>query len=323
MDFSYIYSVSGDQHHYLSISPCTIYWILLCAVRIMTIWSVQFKIDWKLIIVLYNSLRQSTEKKKTTSVFSNMNNIINLIYLNYVNYMLNAKPLFKPKSNYSGIKWKSCAAIKWIMNNEKKLFHEFIIQCYLNRFFVAIYVVFYKVILTRAIFTQKLKLFLVSEQQKRKFGFYFKIHRRIQNEQKALIWKKNRENLTKENIDTTRVIYYSALPIEILIHSIVHWTNEKFNKFRFHIVSQKQKPPDQSRIISFCMSYKHKVRTHIGENNYFFDGFQLIFFIVFRPFFHFSSIFFIFRPFFFSFCILFSFFVFFFIFHRFLLCPSP
>lgn len=41
--------------------------------------------------------------------------------------------------------------------------------------------------LTRAIFTQKLKLFLVSEQQKRKFGFYFKIHRRMQNEQKALI----------------------------------------------------------------------------------------------------------------------------------------
>lgn len=35
--------------------------------------------------------------------------------------MLNTKPLYKPKSNYSGIKWKSCAAIKWIMNKEKKV----------------------------------------------------------------------------------------------------------------------------------------------------------------------------------------------------------
>lgn len=108
------------------------------------------------------------------------------------------------------------------------------------------------------------------------------------------------------------MIYYSALPIEILIHSIVHWTNENFNKFRFHIVSHKQKPPDQSRIISFCMSYKHKVRTHIGENNYFFDGFQLIFFyrfslifFIFRCFFHFASFYVHFSTIFFHFSSLF------------------
>lgn len=51
------------------------------------------------------------------------------------------------------------------------------------------------------------------------------------------------------------------------------------------------------------MSYKHKVRTHIGENNYFFDGFQLIFLSFFVLFSSFFVLFFHF-PFFFSFCVL-------------------
>lgn len=56
--------------------------------------------------------------------------------------MLNAKPLYKPKCNYSGMKWKSCAATKWIMNKEKKVVSWVHYSMLPQSLFVVIYVVF-------------------------------------------------------------------------------------------------------------------------------------------------------------------------------------